>query len=182
MAIQSITYYDYNPEVLNLPDNYLPQPLPRSQCVVACGGCWNAGAGSAAEAGGPWPTPCGSAGTQAAAEHAEMQHTSMESTKPTLAHVQRKRCITTDILFSTSVNHTGYNRIKLHHNQENIKALETVQRWASRWVQCHCRYTSSIDLMIQSLNWPSLQEHKRTYTLCDFYKFHHNLVILTCRT
>ena len=42
------------------------------------------------------------------------------------------------------------------HSIKNIQAPGTVQREAARWVQHRYRQTSSVDRMIQTLDWPSL--------------------------
>ena len=44
--------------------------------------------------------------------------------------------------------------------------METVQRWAVGWVQCRYHQTSSMDLIIQSLDRPSLREC-RCCRLCN---------------
>lgn len=62
------------------------------------------------------------------------------------------------------------------HSTWNIKVLETVQRQAVHEAQHHYCQTYSMDQVIQTLDWPFLQEWRRRYWLHNFCKFHHNLI------
>ena len=70
-------------------------------------------------------------------------------------------------------------------NQRKIKdpptsdladALESVQRRAARWVCNRYRRTSSVDDMLEELQWPTLAARRTEARLINFYKFHHSLI------
>jgi hypothetical protein len=64
------------------------------------------------------------------------------------------------------------------HTAEDINTLENVQRRAARWVSHRFRQTSSVDNMLQDLEWPTLQARRRRARLIMFYKVHNNLAFV----
>jgi hypothetical protein len=64
------------------------------------------------------------------------------------------------------------------HNIKLIKSLEAIQRRAARWTLQRFRRTSSVDDMLSSLDWPSLQSRRRRARLALFFKFHYGSVII----
>ena len=61
------------------------------------------------------------------------------------------------------------------HTQQAVNMLEAVQRRAARFVMRRYRNTSSVSSMIDELQWPSLEERRRTARLTMLYKIHHDL-------
>ena len=61
------------------------------------------------------------------------------------------------------------------HTIQHSTALEKVQRRAARWVSHSYRQRSSVDSMLQTLNWPTLQLRRKRARLCNFYKHHNRL-------
>lgn len=57
-----------------------------------------------------------------------------------------------------------------------VKELDTVQKLAAHWIHHHYCQTSSVGLMNQFPNWPSLQECRVRYRLWNCWKFHDNLI------
>ena len=67
------------------------------------------------------------------------------------------------------------------YTKNDTKMLEAVQRRAARWVTRKYRKTLSVQQMMDTLQWPSLQERRRKARLTNFYKFHNkSLTINTC--
>jgi len=62
------------------------------------------------------------------------------------------------------------------YTASETQAIEKVQRRAARWVSNRHRQTSCVDSILQSLDWPSLQQRRKRARLDMFYKFHHGLV------
>ena len=62
------------------------------------------------------------------------------------------------------------------YTASETQAIEKVQRRAARWVSSRHRQTSSVNTMLDALNWPTLQERRRRARLEMFYKFHYGLV------
>ncbi|XP_070183866.1 uncharacterized protein [Littorina saxatilis] len=65
-------------------------------------------------------------------------------------------------------------------SQKNIAKIEAVQRRAARYVLHRHRNTSSVGEMLQTLQWPSLEQRRRTSRLCMLYKITNNLVKVNC--
>jgi hypothetical protein len=64
------------------------------------------------------------------------------------------------------------------YTSSNIKSIEKVQRRAVRWVLNRHRQTSCVDDMLQTLDWPSLQERRKHARLAMLYKHHNHLVTI----
>ena len=62
------------------------------------------------------------------------------------------------------------------HTQSNINQLERVQRRAARFVHSNFYRTSSVSSMLQSLNWPLLQERRAQAKVVMMYRIVYNLV------
>ena len=60
--------------------------------------------------------------------------------------------------------------------QQDIKAIEAVQRRAARYVTSRYRRTSSVTNMINQLEWQMLQQRRKAARLTMFYKIHNGLV------
>ena len=60
------------------------------------------------------------------------------------------------------------------HNLKESHKLEKVQRRSARWVLRRHRQTSSVDSMLQTLNWTRLSDRRKSTRLQLFYKHHHN--------
>jgi hypothetical protein len=56
------------------------------------------------------------------------------------------------------------------HTKQSIKQLEMVQRRAARYVLGKYGNRSSVDQMLQTLKWPSLEDRRKIMRLCMFYK------------
>lgn len=61
------------------------------------------------------------------------------------------------------------------HTAKNISSLEAVQRRAARWVTQDYHQTSSVDAMMDTLGWPTLQSRRTRARLQMFHKIHHGL-------
>ena len=59
-----------------------------------------------------------------------------------------------------------------------IEALEKIQRRAARWVSNRHHQTSCVDSILESMNWPSLQQRRKKGRLEMFYKLHSGLVTI----
>ncbi|XP_076452206.1 uncharacterized protein LOC143287853 [Babylonia areolata] len=62
------------------------------------------------------------------------------------------------------------------YTANKVEAPEKIQRRAARWVSNRHRQTSCVDSILDSLNWPSLQQRRKKARLEMFYKFHHGLI------
>ncbi|KAL8599335.1 hypothetical protein ACOMHN_008050 [Nucella lapillus] len=62
------------------------------------------------------------------------------------------------------------------YTANEIETLEKIQRRAARWVVNRHRQTSCVDTILDSLNWPPLQQLSKKARLETFYKLHHGLV------
>ena len=62
------------------------------------------------------------------------------------------------------------------YTQSNVNDLEQVQRRAARFVLNDFNRTSSVTSMLQSLNWPSLQERRAQAKLIMMYRIVYRLV------
>ncbi|XP_076442761.1 uncharacterized protein LOC143281434 [Babylonia areolata] len=62
------------------------------------------------------------------------------------------------------------------YTANEIEALQKIQRRAARWVSNRHRQTLCVDSILDSLNWPSLQQRRKKARLEMFYKFHHGLI------
>ena len=60
--------------------------------------------------------------------------------------------------------------------QKSIDKLEAVQRRAARFVLNRYHNTSSVNLMLDSLGWPSLEQRRKTSHLGVMYKIYNALV------
>ncbi len=56
--------------------------------------------------------------------------------------------------------------------------VEQVQRSAARYVSNDYNYTSSVSLMLNQLNWPSLEQRRKTSSVTMLFKIHHHLVFV----
>ena len=64
------------------------------------------------------------------------------------------------------------------HTAKDIAIVERVQRRAARWVSHRYRQTSSVDSMVKTLSWTSLQKRRKVSRLSLFYKYHNSLVAI----
>ena len=64
------------------------------------------------------------------------------------------------------------------YTDKNINKLEAVQRRAARWVVNRHRQTSSVDDMLRHLQWPTLQERRKTARLITMYKYINNRMVI----
>ena len=60
------------------------------------------------------------------------------------------------------------------YTMENVKKLEMVQRRAARYVLNRFNYLSSVDEMLQELQWNTLEERRKKDRLVMFYKIHND--------
>ena len=60
------------------------------------------------------------------------------------------------------------------YTKENVKKLEMVQRRAARYVLNRFNYLSSVDEMLQELQWNTLEERRKKDRLVMFYKIHND--------
>ena len=60
------------------------------------------------------------------------------------------------------------------HQKGDIQKLEMIQRRAARFVQNRYHNTSSVSDMIYQLEWPTLEERRRTASLSVMYKLMNN--------
>jgi hypothetical protein len=60
--------------------------------------------------------------------------------------------------------------LALYGTQQDIDAIERVQRRAARFVTNKYRNTSSVGNMLQHLEWRSLQDRRKDSRLNMFYK------------
>ena len=61
------------------------------------------------------------------------------------------------------------------YSQQSVKMLEAVQRRAARFVMRRYHNTSSVSAMLDELQWPSLENRRRTARLSMLYKIQHDL-------
>ena len=64
------------------------------------------------------------------------------------------------------------------YNETETKKLEKVQRTAVRWTCRRCHNKSSVDNMLDELEWPSLEDRRVKSSLTFFYKIHSGTVSL----
>ncbi len=57
-----------------------------------------------------------------------------------------------------------------------IDSLEKIQRRAARWAMQDYKRTSSVEAMLQELDWPSLQERRKVARLTSLYKYRNGLL------
>ena len=62
------------------------------------------------------------------------------------------------------------------HTAENISKLEMIQRRAARMVFSDYRTTSSVSVMINQLNWPTLQERRAQAKATMMYRIVYQLI------
>ena len=62
-----------------------------------------------------------------------------------------------------------------------IDSLEKIQRRAARWTMRDYRQTSSVDAMLQELDWPTLQARRKTARLTALYKYKNGLLHVDTR-
>ncbi|KAL8575234.1 hypothetical protein ACOMHN_042355 [Nucella lapillus] len=67
------------------------------------------------------------------------------------------------------------------YTADDIATLEKVQRRAARWVSHRYRQTSSVEGMLQVLDWPTLRARRKRARLTTFYKIHHGLTCINSR-
>ena len=65
------------------------------------------------------------------------------------------------------------------YQQNNINALEKIQRTAARWVMNDYGRYSSVSNLLHDLNWQPLQVRRKISRLQIFYKAVHNLTALS---
>lgn len=61
---------------------------------------------------------------------------------------------------------------------DDIKNLEKIQNRAARWATSRFRRTSHVSEILDSLDWPSLQQRRKKARLETFYTFHNGLVAI----
>ena len=59
-----------------------------------------------------------------------------------------------------------------------IMKVEKVQKTAARWTCRRWRNRSSVDNMLDKLEWPSLEDHRVKSSLTFFYKIHSVMCLL----
>ena len=64
------------------------------------------------------------------------------------------------------------------HTIASINKIEAVQRRAARWVVNRHRQTTSVNEMLDQLNWPPLSHRRRKARLTTFFKYHHGEVVV----
>ena len=64
------------------------------------------------------------------------------------------------------------------YNETETKKLEKVQKTAARWTCRRWRNSSSVDDMLDELEWPSLENRRVKSSLTFFYKIHSGTVSL----
>jgi len=64
------------------------------------------------------------------------------------------------------------------HTSEQINKIEMVQRRAARYASNRYHNTSSVNDMLTTLNWQTLQERRQKFRLTMLYKIVHNLVAI----
>ena len=64
------------------------------------------------------------------------------------------------------------------HIMKQTKKVEKVQKTAARWVCRRWHNTSSIDDILNDLDWPSLEDRRLKSSLTIFYKIHSGTVSL----
>ena len=67
------------------------------------------------------------------------------------------------------------------YTENEIEALEKIQRRAARWVTSRHRQTSCVDSILEQLDWPTLQLRSKKARLEMFYKFHHGLISINSK-
>ncbi|KAI8515244.1 hypothetical protein Bbelb_078350 [Branchiostoma belcheri] len=68
------------------------------------------------------------------------------------------------------------------HIVKDINRLEQVQRRAARWVSQRFRRTSSVNNMLEELQWIPLRERRRLARLTTFYKYHTGALCINMQT
>jgi len=68
------------------------------------------------------------------------------------------------------------------HTNRDISKIEKIQRRAARFVLNRHRNTSSVSDMLEQLQWPSLQDRRRTSRLAMLYKILNGLAHVRCKT
>ena len=64
------------------------------------------------------------------------------------------------------------------YNETEKKKAEKVQKTAARWTCRRCHNKSSVDDMLDELEWPSLEDRRVKSSLTFFYKIHSGTVSL----
>ena len=64
------------------------------------------------------------------------------------------------------------------HTADQINKIEMVQRRAARYACNRYHNTSSVNSMLTTLQWPTLQERRLKYRLTMFYKIVHQLIAI----
>ncbi|KAI8518055.1 hypothetical protein Bbelb_040720 [Branchiostoma belcheri] len=67
------------------------------------------------------------------------------------------------------------------HTEKDTSKLEAVQRREARWTTGRHRQTSSVDAMLQDLEWPTLRDRRRRARLIAFYKFHTGSLVINTK-
>ena len=62
------------------------------------------------------------------------------------------------------------------HSKKDIARIEHIQRQAARFVLCRYRRQESVTTMLQELQWPSLEDRRRSSSLHLMYKIRHQIV------
>ena len=64
------------------------------------------------------------------------------------------------------------------HTTKDVNKIEMVQRRAARFVTNRYHNTSSVNSMLSSLNWPTLQQRRSNIRMCMVFKIIHQLVAI----
>ena len=65
------------------------------------------------------------------------------------------------------------------HTENEISSIKKVQRRAVWWVTHRHRQTSCVNSVMDSLQWPTLQQRRRKARLKMSFKFHHGLIFIS---
>ena len=114
------------------------------------------------------------------------QHVSEISSKATktLGFLRRNLALapqhTKEIAYQTLVRPQLEYAAPIWHpyNETETKKVEKVQKTAARWVCRRWHYTSSIDDILNDIDWPSLEDRRLKSSLTFFYKLHCGTVSL----
>ena len=114
------------------------------------------------------------------------QHVSEISSKATktLGFLRRNLALapqhTKKVAYQTLVRPQLEYAVPIWHpyNETETKKVEKVQKTAGRWVCRRWHNKSSVDDMLNDLDWPSLEDHRLKSSLTFFYKIHSGTVSL----
>ena len=66
------------------------------------------------------------------------------------------------------------------YTENEINSIEKVQRRAAKWVLNRHRQTSCVSSIMDSMEWPTLQQRDKKARLGMFFKFHYGLISISC--